>query len=258
MTAFTFPTAVPFRSISPPPPSRLTRRRAARACAPPLRAGVLVSGGGRSLENICTRISDGRLRGLSVAVVISSRGAAGGVARAHRLDLPTRVVRPIDYERDAARHSAAVCDVLDEFGVQVVVLAGWLHFFLIPDRYTHRVLNIHPSLIPAFCGKDFFGNRVHQAAIDFGAKVTGCTVHFVDNHYDNGPIVIQRAVEVREADDADALAARVFEAEMEALPAALQLFADGRLVVEGEGQRVRVLDSAPVLGGAHPKDAKRG
>jgi phosphoribosylglycinamide formyltransferase 1 len=230
--------------------TRACRRRtsvcaaSAATAGQPLRTGVLVSGGGRSLENLCARIADGRLTGIDVTVVVASRATSGALGRAATYGVPARVVRPVDYDRDAARHSDAVSAVLDEFRVDLVVLAGWLHFYLIPDRFARRVVNIHPSLIPAFCGKGYFGHHVHQAVLDFGAKVTGCTVHIADNEYDNGPIVLQRAVPVMEDDDADSLADRVFLAETEALPAALQLFADGRLQIEGAGKRVRVLPAA--------------
>jgi phosphoribosylglycinamide formyltransferase 1 len=210
----------------------------------PVRTGILVSGGGRSLENICSRVADGRLTGIEVCIVVASRSTAGALARAEKFGVGTRVVRPVDYGRDAERHSEAISAVMDEFRVDLVVLAGWLHFYLIPERYEHRVVNIHPSLIPAFCGKGYFGHHVHQAVIDFGAKVTGCTVHFADNEYDNGPIILQHTVPVLEDDDADVLASRVFDAETEALPAALQLFADDRLRIERRGKRVRVLPAA--------------
>lgn len=159
----------------------------------------------------------------------------------------------------------------DDFEVDLAVLAGWMHFYKIPERYMTKLINIHPSLIPAFCGKGYYGNRVHQAVVsradqiqpsfraarsaaahtrgarcdrqsrklDFGAKVTGCTVHFADNEYDHGPIILQRAVQVDEDDDVDRLAARVFEEEKEALPEAIRLLSEGRVLVEG--RRVRIL-----------------
>ena len=109
----------------------------------------------------------------------------------------------------------------------------------IPADYEWRVMNIHPALIPSFCGKGYYGHRVHQAALDYGVKLSGCTVHFADDTYDTGPIILQRSVPVLEADDADALAARVFEAECQALPEAVALFAAGRLQIDG--RRVRIL-----------------
>eukprot|EP00177_Eucheuma_denticulatum_P005542 GFKZ01010076.1.p2 GENE.GFKZ01010076.1~~GFKZ01010076.1.p2 ORF type:complete len:123 (-),score=14.77 GFKZ01010076.1:1386-1754(-) len=108
-----------------------------------------------------------------------------------------------------------------------------MHFYLIPTRYEGKVINIHPSLIPAFCGKGYYGIRVHQAVVDFGAKITGCTVHLADNKYDHGPIILQRPVPVLASDSADDLAARVFQTEMEVLPEAIQLFVDGNISVQG-------------------------
>jgi folate-dependent phosphoribosylglycinamide formyltransferase PurN len=108
----------------------------------------------------------------------------------------------------------------------------------IPDDFRHRVLNIHPALIPAFCGKGFYGHRVHEAVLEYGAKVSGCTVHFADTQYDHGPIVLQRAVPVLDDDTPDTLAARIFEQECEAYPEAIRLFAEGRLKIEGRKVRI--------------------
>mmetsp|Transcript_12300 Transcript_12300/g.50655 ORF Transcript_12300/g.50655 Transcript_12300/m.50655 type:complete len:121 (+) Transcript_12300:738-1100(+) len=113
-----------------------------------------------------------------------------------------------------------------------------MHFYRIPDRYLGKVVNIHPSLIPAFCGKGYYGERVHRAVLDFGAKITGCTVHFADNEYDHGPIILQRSVPVEEDDDDESLAARVFESEKLALPDALRLLAEDRVIIDG--RRVKI------------------
>jgi folate-dependent phosphoribosylglycinamide formyltransferase PurN len=112
-------------------------------------------------------------------------------------------------------------------------MAGFLQLVHIPDDFLGRVMNIHPSLIPAFCGKGYYGHRVHEAALEYGVKVSGCTVHFADNVYDHGPIILQKTVPVLPGDDAAALAARIFEQECEAYPEAVQLFTEGRLHVEG-------------------------
>ena len=118
-------------------------------------------------------------------------------------------------------------------------MGGFLQLIAIPDDFRNRVMNIHPSLIPAFCGKGFYGERVHEAVLAMGVKVSGCTVHFTDNEYDHGPIILQRTVEVRDDDTVETLFARVFEQECEAYPEAIRLFAEGRLRVEG--RRVRVM-----------------
>jgi phosphoribosylglycinamide formyltransferase-1 len=119
------------------------------------------------------------------------------------------------------------------FTPDLVCLAGWLHLLPIPDDFRHRVLNIHPSLLPAFGGKGMYGRRVHEAVLAYGAKVSGCTVHFADDTYDTGPVLVQKCVPVLAGDDPDALAARVFAAECEAYPEAVGLVASGRVRVEG-------------------------
>src|SRR5947208_11194378 len=112
-------------------------------------------------------------------------------------------------------------------------MAGFLQLLHVPDDYLGRVMNIHPALIPAFCGKGYYGQRVHEAVLAYGAKVSGCTVHFADNVYDHGPIILQRVVEVRDDDTPEALAARVHEQEHDAYPEAIRLFAEGRLRLDG-------------------------
>jgi phosphoribosylglycinamide formyltransferase-1 len=207
----------------------------------PLRLAVCVSGGGTSLQNLIDRAADGRLHA-EIVQVIASRSRIGGVSRAEAAGLPVTVVSRAG--RTLEEFSTAVFEPIRQNEAELVVLAGFLSLLDIPDDYHARVLNIHPALIPAFCGKGYHGKAVHQAAIDYGVKVSGCTVHFADATYDTGPIVIQRAVPVLDDDDADALAARVFEAECEALPEAINLFAEGRLDVCG--RHVRVLPSATV------------
>lgn len=131
----------------------------------PKKLAILVSGGGRSLENICERIERRMLTGCQVSVVIASKNTAGAIEKAERFGIPTRVVRFKDFERSSERFSDALSVILDEFGVDLVVLAGWMHFYLIPPRYEGKVINIHPSLIPAFCGKGYFGHHVHEAVV---------------------------------------------------------------------------------------------
>jgi formyltetrahydrofolate-dependent phosphoribosylglycinamide formyltransferase len=158
--------------------------------------------------------------------------------RAALWQLPTAVVAARAYA-NSDQFSDAISVVLDSYQVDLVVMAGFMHFYRIPNRYLNRVLNIHPALVPAFCGQGFYGARVHQAVLDFGAKITGVTVHFADNEYDHGPIVLQRAVPVLEEDTADTLAARVFAEECRLLPEAIELFCRDALVVDG--RRVRIL-----------------
>jgi formyltetrahydrofolate-dependent phosphoribosylglycinamide formyltransferase len=203
----------------------------------PIRLAVLLSGSGTTLQNLLDRCADGSLPAV-VACVVSSNPGAFGLTRARSAGAPAVVV---DRKAYAARaeFSRAVFGHCRQAGADLVCLAGFLHLLEIPDDFRLRVLNIHPALIPAFCGKGFHGLHVHRAALEAGVKVSGCTVHFADNEYDHGPIVLQRVVPVLDDDTPEALAARVFAAECEAYPEAIRLFAQGRLHVEG--RRVRVL-----------------
>ena len=192
---------------------------------------VLISGGGTTLRNLIEKIAAGSLP-VEIKLVISSNPQARGLKYASDTGIRTLVVEKKKLTSPEA-FSAAVFDPCREAGVQYVVMGGFLKHVLIPPNFENRVLNIHPALIPAFCGHGMYGLKVHQAVLDYGAKLTGCTVHFVDNHYDHGPIVQQRAVEVRANDTAEAIQARVFAAECEAYPEVLRLLAAGRMRVVG-------------------------
>ena len=182
---------------------------------------VLVSGSGRSLENLCERIDAGTLQA-RIALVLSNRADAYALERAKRRGIPTVVV---DAEKrlDPESFSQAAFTAIEASGAQLVVLAGFLRLLPIPSAWEGRVLNIHPSLLPAFGGKGYYGDKVHNAVLQRGVQYTGCTVHYVTNEYDAGPILLQKVVQVRPNDDVHTLAARVFEAEQEALPEAIQL-----------------------------------
>ena len=202
-----------------------------------LRIAVLLSGTGRSLDNLLQEIGAGRLDA-EIAVVISSKPDAYGLVRARSQGVEAVAVPRRDYH-DLKAFNAAINAVLVPYGVDLVVLAGFLSLYQPPPELAGRVMNIHPALLPAFGGKGFYGDRVHQAVLESGVKVSGCTVHFADARYDCGPIILQTAVPVLDDDTVQSLAARVFAAECKAYPQAIQLFADGRLRLE-EG-RVRVL-----------------
>ncbi|MCC7168876.1 MAG: phosphoribosylglycinamide formyltransferase [Planctomycetes bacterium] len=201
------------------------------------RLAVFVSGGGRSLENLVVRERDGRLHA-HVAHVVSSSAHAGAIGRCAKLGVPSSVLRRRDHASDAEFENALYA-LLERERIDLVVLAGYLAHFPLRPAYAQRVLNIHPALLPAFGGKGFFGHHVHEAVLAAGVKVSGCTVHFVDADYDRGPIIAQRVVAVHDDDDADSLAARVFAAELDALPDAINDFAGGRLVIDGRRVRVR-------------------
>jgi phosphoribosylglycinamide formyltransferase-1 len=205
----------------------------------PIRLAVLISGSGTTLQNFLDRIAGGMLRA-EIAVVVSSKAEAFGLTRARQAAIPAFVVErsSCSTREEFSSRSFAHCR---DAGVDLVCLAGFLQLLHIPDDFRHRVLNIHPALIPAFCGKGYHGLAVHRAALERGVKVSGCTVHFADNEYDHGPIVSQRVVPVLDDDTPESLAARVFAAECEAYPQAIQWFAQGRLRVEG--RRVPVMGS---------------
>ena len=203
----------------------------------PIRLGVLISGGGTTLQNLIDRIDAGELNA-SVEVVISSSSRAYGLERAKKHGIPAHVIRRKDYP-DTQTFSRAVFDALDAAGVELVCLAGYLKLLWISSHYAGRVMNIHPALIPSFCGDGFYGHHVHQPVIDYGVKVSGCTVHFCSNEYDAGPVILQRTCPVLDDDDPDILAARVFKEECIAYPEAIRLFQEGRLKIEG--RKVRVL-----------------
>jgi formyltetrahydrofolate-dependent phosphoribosylglycinamide formyltransferase len=213
-----------------------------------IRIGVLLSGGGRTLENVLKHIRTGSLKGLAeVAVVVASRPGIRGIEIAQAADIPVHVIRRKEFPSVQA-YSDAMVARLDERKVNLVCMAGFLSYWIIPERYLGRVMNIHPALLPAFGGEGMYGHHVHEAVLARGCKVSGCTVHFVDNTYDDGPIVLQRAVPVRAEDAPNDLAARVFEQECIAYPEAIRLFAEGRLRIEG--RIVHIDDPAHKAGAA--------
>jgi phosphoribosylglycinamide formyltransferase-1 len=206
---------------------------------PPIRLAVCVSGGGTTLQNLIDRIAAGTLAAEVVQVVASKPGIRA-IERAEAAGIPAAVVprkgKPLD------EFSREVFAPIRSAGADLVVLGGFLVLVTIPPDYQGRVLNVHPALIPAFCGLGFHGEAVHRAVIDSGVKLSGCTVHFADDTYDTGPIITQRAVPVLDADTPATLAARVFAAECEALPEAVALYATGRL--HREGRRVLTLPAS--------------
>jgi phosphoribosylglycinamide formyltransferase-1 len=204
--------------------------------AQPIRLAVLVSGGGTTLQNLLDRCADGRLPA-RVVLVVSSNAGAFALERAHKAGVPTAVVERKQCA-SRAEFSERIWAACRDAGADLVCLAGFLQLIQIPDDFRNRVINIHPALMPAFCGKGYYGHRVHEAVLTYGAKVSGCTVHFADNEYDHGPIIMQRTVPVLDDDTPDTLAARIFEQECEALPEAIRLFAEGKLRLEG--RRVRI------------------
>lgn len=203
----------------------------------PIRIAVLLSKSGTSLQNLIDRINDGRLNAQIVAV-ISNNAEAFGLQRARQAKIPAFSVSRKECA-SVAEFSQRVFDHCRAAKAELVCLAGFLQLIEVPGDFQGRTMNIHPALVPAFSGKGFYGHHVHEAALAMGVKVSGCTVHFVDNEYDHGPIILQRTVEVHDDDEPKNLAARVFDAECEAYPEAIRLFAEGKLKIEGK--RVRVI-----------------
>ena len=202
-----------------------------------LRVAVLFSGGGRTLENLASRIRDGTLPA-EILVAISSHAGAGGIQRAHRLGIPCAVA---DYKQHKQDLSDEILRRIREAGpIDLIALAGFIRPFRYPPDLAGKVLNIHPALLPSFGGKGFYGERVHEAVLASGVKFSGCTVHFVTEDYDSGPIILQRIVPVLPDDTPHTLAERVFAEECIAYPEAIRLFAEGKLEIRGN--RVLVKD----------------
>lgn len=190
---------------------------------PPLPIAVLISGGGTTLRNLIACRDSGMLS-VDFRLVVSSTIHAAGLRFAEAASIPTVVVSK-SKSLSSQEHSEKVFGPIRQTGARLVVMAGYLQHVLIPKDFESRVINIHPSLIPAFSGIGMYGLKVHQAAIDFGVKVSGCTVHFVDNEYDHGPILLQSTCEVLANDTAESLQRRVFALECEALPNAIRKIA---------------------------------
>ncbi|MEG2376976.1 MAG: phosphoribosylglycinamide formyltransferase [Clostridia bacterium] len=198
-----------------------------------VKVAVLVSGGGSNLQAILDAKAAGRLENTELCAVISSCEDAYALTRAERFGVPRFVINHSDYKTREA-FTDAVLELLNKTGAELVVLAGFM-FILSPKfcaAYKNRVINVHPSLIPAFCGDGFYGLRVHRAALDYGVKLTGATVHFVSEVTDGGPIILQKSVEIREEDTPETLQKRVMEqCEWVILPEAVRLFCAGELRV---------------------------
>lgn len=204
---------------------------------PRYRIAVLISGGGTTLRNFMEKIAAGTLP-VEIGLVVSSSPTARGLQFAADAGIPAAVVERKAFASQE-EFSREIFDRCRQARVELVAMAGFLKRVTIPDDFANRVVNIHPGLIPAFCGAGFYGHHVHEAVLEYGAKLSGCTVHFADNEYDHGPVILQKAVPVLDDDTPDTLAARVFEAECEAYPEALRLLATGRVTLEGRRVRVR-------------------
>ena len=200
----------------------------------PLRVLVMVSGGGTNLQAIIDRVKDGTITNTEIVGVISNNKNAYALTRAEENEIPSLCISPKDFETREI-FNGKLLEAVESFEPDLVVLAGFL--VVIPPemirKYENRMINIHPSLIPSFCGKGYYGLKVHEAALARGVKVVGATVHFVDECTDTGPIILQKAVEVQQGDTPEVLQRRVMEqAEWKILPRAIDLIANGKVRVE--------------------------
>jgi phosphoribosylglycinamide formyltransferase 1 len=195
----------------------------------PIRLTILACGSGTTLQNLIDLIARGELDA-TIGLVVGSRDGLGVEARARSAGIRYEVVAKKDFASTDAfsQHIFALCD---EVKTDLVCCAGWLALLSIPERYRHRVINVHPALLPSFGGKGMWGHHVHAAVLEHGCKISGCTVHFLDHSYDTGPIILQRVCEVRDDDTPATLAARVQAEERIAFPEAIRLIATGRVTV---------------------------
>lgn len=205
-----------------------------------LKIGVMVSGGGTNLQAIIDSIESGYLKDCSIVTVISSRDDTYALKRAERHNIPSVCIPRKNYST-LEEYDDALIAHLKEYNVDLVVMAGYLSIvgekFI--NEFNNRIINIHPSLIPAFCGKGYYGIIPHEKALEYGVKVTGATVHFVTLEPDAGPIILQKAIYVKEDDTPEVLQKRVMqEAEWEILPEAIKLFSEGSLIIEGRKVRI--------------------
>lgn len=208
------------------------------------RIAVLVSGGGTNLQALIDAQSAGRIKNGRIAAVISSKPGAYALERAAAAGIPGCVVARRDYASNREM-TAALVDKLQSLDIDLVVLAGFLHILTqeMVRAYPNAILNVHPALIPSFCGAGYYGLHVHEKALAYGVKLTGATVHFVNEEPDGGPIVLQKAVDILEGDTPESLQRRVMEqAEWVILPRAVSLFCEGRLSVEGRRVHIKEAD----------------
>ncbi|MDU7251214.1 MAG: phosphoribosylglycinamide formyltransferase [Clostridium sp.] len=199
---------------------------------------VLVSGGGSNLQSIIDKIEEGYIKNCNIEMVIGDRPNIYGIERAEKKGIKTLTLDRKLYENNL---SNKICEYL--YGkVDLIVLAGWLSILNgeLINKFENRIINIHPSLIPSFCGDGMYGIKVHQRALEYGVKVSGCTVHFVDEGTDSGPIIIQKSVPVFAEDTAEILQKRVLEKEHEALPEAIKLISEEKIKLQGRKVFIKI------------------
>lgn len=206
---------------------------------PQVKIGVLISGSGTNLQSLIDNIETGNIKG-KITVVISNRKDAYGLNRARQKNIDALYIRQKDYE-SFENFNDAIIDELKKHNVELVVLAGYLKILTSKfiEEYRNRIINIHPSLIPAFCGKGYYGIKVHEEVIKYGVKLSGATVHFVDEDADTGPIIIQEAVEVGYEDTAETLQQKVLKIEHKILPLAVKYYCEGKIQISGRKVKIK-------------------
>ena len=200
---------------------------------PKVRIGVLISGGGTNLQALIDEVEKGNING-EISVVISDKKGAYGIERAKKHGIKGIILDKKSF-KDKDEFMKSIMDKLEEYNVDLVILAGFLSILSrgFIEKYKNKIINVHPSLIPAFCGEGYYGQKVHRAVLEYGAKVSGATVHFVDEGADTGPVILQEAVPVMEDDTIETLAARVLKVEHKLLPEAVKLYCDGKITIDG-------------------------
>jgi len=206
---------------------------------PQLKIGVLISGSGTNLQSIIDNIENGTING-KITVVISNKSDAYGLERAKQHNIDAVFVNQKEYE-NFKQYNDALIEELEKHGVELIVLAGYLKILSneFIEIYRNRIINIHPSLIPSFCGKGYYGLKVHEAAVNYGVKLSGATVHFVDEEADTGPIIMQESVEVDCDDTAETLQKKVLKIEHKILPLAIKYYCDGKIEVKGRKVKIK-------------------
>lgn len=197
-----------------------------------VKIGVLISGSGSNLQSIINNIENNQING-EISVVISNREKAYGLERAKKHNIYSVYINPKSYNDE--EYNDRILDELKNKEVDLVILAGYLKIInpKLVREYQNRIINIHPSLIPSFCGKNYYGLKVHQSVVDYGVKISGATVHFVNEQADEGPIILQKTVEVVDSDTAETLQMKILQLEHEILPEAVKLYCDNKLNVNG-------------------------
>lgn len=206
---------------------------------PQVKIGVLISGSGSNLQSIIDNINNKNING-EITVVISNKRDAYGLERARQNNIDAVYINQKDYE-NFEQFNYAIIEELEVHNVELIVLAGYLKILSkkIIEKYNNRIINIHPSLIPSFCGKGYYGIKVHEEVIDYGVKISGATVHFVDEGADTGPIIIQEAVEIKSDDTADTLQQKILKIEHKILPLAVKYYCDRKIQISGRKVKIK-------------------